>query len=68
MLFGLTEPGIRTSAALDLLEKNRPEFLQVLSYFPEILFQYGRNDSAYQLLLELADPNVPIRGLPEVER
>src|SRR6266403_583605 len=28
-----------------------------VEYFPEILFQYGRNDSAYKFLLELTDPN-----------
>jgi hypothetical protein len=66
LLFGLTEDGVKTQASLDLLEKNRPRFDQNLSYFPEILFQYGRNDSAYQYLLELADPNFRSRGMPEI--
>src|SRR5438270_13178929 len=45
LLFGLTEDGLKTEAALDSLEKNRPEFDQNLSYYPEILLRYGRNDS-----------------------
>jgi hypothetical protein len=66
LLFGLTEDGFKTEAALDSLEKNRPDYDQKLSYFPEILFQYGRNESAYQHLLELTDPNFRSRGMPEI--
>jgi hypothetical protein len=66
LLFGLTDEGLKTEAALDSLEKNRPEFDQKLSYFPEILFRYGRNDSAYRYLLELTDPNFRGRGMPEI--
>ncbi len=66
LLFGLTEDGLKTDAALDSLEKNRPTFDQKLSYYPEILFRYGRNDSAYRYLLELTDPNFRGRGMPEI--
>jgi hypothetical protein len=66
LLFRLTEEGLKTDAALDSLEKNRPQFDQKLSYFPEILFQYGRNNSAYRYLLELTDPNFRGRGMPEI--
>jgi hypothetical protein len=66
LLFGFTEDGLKTEAALDSLEKNRPEFPQKLSYYPEILFQYGRNEPAYQYLLELTDPNFGGRGMPEI--
>ena len=66
LLFGLTEDGLKTDAALDSLEKNRPDSDQKLSYFPEILFHYGRNDSAYRYLLELTDPNFRGRGMPEI--
>jgi hypothetical protein len=66
LLFRLTDDGLKTEAALDSLEKNRPQFDQQLSYFPEILFQYGRNDSAYRYLLELTDPNFRGRGMPEI--
>ena len=64
--FGITEPGVKTEAALDLLEKNRSHLPQVLSYFPDILFQHGRNDSAYQYLLEILDADFQGRGMPEV--
>jgi hypothetical protein len=66
LLFGLPEDGLKTDAALDLLEKNRPDHDQTLSYYPEILFRYGRNESAYRYLLELTDPNFRSRGMPEI--
>jgi hypothetical protein len=66
LLFGLTEEGLKTDAALDSLEKNRPDMDQKLSYFPEVLFAYGRNEAAYRYLLELTDPNFRGRGMPEV--
>ncbi len=66
LLFGLTEEGVKTEAALDSLERNRPPLDQNLSYFPEVLFQYGRNESAYQHLLELTDSNFKSRGMPEI--
>ena len=66
MWFGITEERLKTEAALDLLEKNRPHLPQVLSYFPDVLFHYGRNDSAYRYLLEILDPEFAGRGMPEV--
>lgn len=66
LLFGLPADGLKTEAALDCLEKNRPAFNQTLSYFPEILFQYGRNGSAYRQLLELTNLSFRGRGMPEV--
>jgi hypothetical protein len=64
--FGITEEGLKTEAALDQLEMNRPHLPQVLSYFPDILFHFGRNDSAYRFLLEILDPEFAGRGMPEV--
>jgi hypothetical protein len=64
--FGITEPGLKTEAALDLLEKSRSHMPQVLSYFPDILFRYGRKEAAYEHLLEILDPDFPGRGMPEV--
>jgi hypothetical protein len=66
LLFGVPTDGRKTEAALDCLEKNRPAFDQTLSYFPEILFQYGRNGAAYHHLLELAAPDFRSREMPEV--
>jgi hypothetical protein len=64
--FGITEDGAKTEAALDSLEKDRPAFDQTLSYFPEILFRYGRTESAYRFLLQLGDPQFRGRTMPEV--
>lgn len=66
LLSGITEDGFKTESALDSLEKIRPRFDQALSYAPEILFLYGRNETAYQFLLRLGDPAFPSRGMPEI--
>jgi hypothetical protein len=66
LLFGITEDGVKTESALDSVEKRRPAFDQTLSYLPEILFRYGRNESAYSRLLELGNPKFRGRDMPEV--
>jgi hypothetical protein len=66
LLFGITEDGAKTEAALDLMERNRKVSEQDLSYDPEILFHYGRNDAAYRALLGLMDPAFRGAEMPEV--
>jgi hypothetical protein len=66
LMFGIVEDGAKTEAALDSMERIRPQFDQLLSYYPEVLYEYGRNEPAYRFLQELTDPNFRSRGLPEV--
>jgi hypothetical protein len=54
--FGIPEDGPKAEAALDLMERNRPPFDSTYSYYPEVLYRYDRNESAYRHLLEIADP------------
>jgi hypothetical protein len=54
--FGIPEDGPKTVASLDLMERNRPPFDSTYSYYPEVLYRFGRNDSAYRYLLEISDP------------
>lgn len=54
--FGIPEDGPKTEATLDLMERDRPPFDSTYSYYPEVLYRYGRNDSAYRYLLEITDP------------
>ena len=61
--FDVAEPGVKTQRALDLL---KGENIEVLSYFPEIAYRYGRDESAYRMLLRLTDPNTKRRDYPEV--
>lgn len=64
--FHLPQEGAKTQAALDALEAHRPAYDQTYSYFPDILFEYGRHDSAYRVWRELAerDPKLPM--IPEM--
>ena len=64
--FGITEDGLKTDATLDLLEKNRSSYPQILSYLPGILFEHGRYDAAYRILLEIMDAGFASRGMPEL--
>ena len=54
--FGIPEDGPKVAAALDLMERRRPPFDSTYSYYPEVLYRYERNESAYRHLLEIADP------------
>ena len=63
--FGIPEDGAKTDAALDYLEQNRPPYDSTYTYYPEILYRYGRNDSAYRYLLEIADPAFSGYGMSE---
>jgi hypothetical protein len=54
--FEILEDGAKTEAALDLMERSRPPYDSTYSYYPEVLYRYGRNDSAYRYLLEISDP------------
>ncbi|MGO9257930.1 MAG: hypothetical protein ACLQU1_16695 [Bryobacteraceae bacterium] len=63
--FGIPEDGPKAEAALDFMERNRPPFDSTYSYYPEVLYHYGRNDSAYGRLLEISDPG--FSGYPMTE-
>ena len=81
LLFGITEEGRKTEAALNDLERTQSTTppgpsapressgpaarFGTFSHFPEILFQYGRNESAYKFLKEITDPSFLNRGKPE---
>ena len=56
LLFGLPEPGVKTEASLDLMERNRPKYDSTYSYFPEVFARYGRSGQAYSGILEIARP------------
>jgi len=52
--FGLPAAGPKIEASLDQMERNRPHYDSTYSYFPEVFARYGRNDRAYQGILEIA--------------
>jgi hypothetical protein len=55
--FGIPEDGAKTEAVLDHLKSAHPKPARLFSYYPEVMFRYGRNEDAYRRLLEVADPN-----------
>jgi hypothetical protein len=66
LMSGLTEPGARTESTLDSLIANRSSYEPTQSYFPEVLFQYGRNDAAYRFLMEISSPDFAPHTMPEM--
>jgi hypothetical protein len=66
LLFGIPEDGPKTEAALDTLEKERPQYPGAYSYIPDVLYRYGRNDRAYSFLMEIAGDNFFGRDQGEV--
>lgn len=55
--FGIPEDGLKAAAALDRLAADPPQEPQARSYSPEILYEYGRYESAYASLLEIGNPD-----------
>jgi hypothetical protein len=68
----IIEPGHQTEAALGALTRalpaNDPKLggVEGKSYVPEILYRYGRAETAYAVLLGLVDPSLKRREYPEV--
>jgi hypothetical protein len=54
--FGLPADGAKIEASLDQMERNRPQYDSTYSYFPEVFARYGRNERAYNGILEIAGP------------
>jgi len=63
--FGMPEDGPKADAALDLMEHDRPPYDSTYTYYPEVLYRYGRNESAYRFLFEISDPAFSGYGLAE---
>jgi len=67
LYFGIVEEGRRTELVLDNLVKRTSEpGLEEKSYLPEIFWKHGRNDAAYDVLLQLTDPGLKRCEYPEV--
>ncbi|HUA57759.1 MAG TPA: hypothetical protein VML19_03330 [Verrucomicrobiae bacterium] len=54
--FGLPEDGPKGARALDELVRTPPVEPRARSYTPEVLYEFGRNEQAYQALLEVGNP------------
>ena len=63
--FGIPEDGPKAEASLDIMERNRPPFDSTYSYYPEVLYRYERNESAYHHLLAITDPHFSGYGMAE---
>jgi len=66
LYFGITEKGRKTELALDDLTRNSPPNVEGKSYLPEILYRFGRNETAYGILCDLMNPDLSRREYPEV--
>ena len=63
--FGIPDAGPKTEAALDAMERDRPPGDPTFSFYPEVLYRYGRNASAYRYLMEITDPAFPASDTSE---
>ncbi len=66
LLFGITEEGARTAGVLDRMIAQSSIDEPPLSYFPEVLFRYGRNDAAYRFLTLISAPSFASHRMPEI--
>jgi hypothetical protein len=56
LYFGISEDGPKTESLLDIMEQNQPGVVGAFTYYPEVLYRYGRNDAAYRYLMQICDP------------
>ncbi len=66
LYFKLVETGHKSEAAIGILLACESANVETKSHFPEVLFQYGYNEAAYQMLMTLVDPELKRREYPEV--
>jgi hypothetical protein len=66
LYFGLTTGGKPTDASLDKLSAVKETGVESLSYYPEVLYRYGRSEAALKAILQLCDENTKRREYPEV--
>jgi len=66
LYFDFIPAGPRRDTTLRRIAEATPEGIEIESYLPEILYRYGRAESAYGHLLALADPTKARREYPEV--
>ena len=76
LYYGLTAPGPRTEASLNILEQRLATDITAAqgaisgaegrSYLPDIFYMYGRSRAGYRALTAMMDPGLKRREYPEV--
>lgn len=67
LFYHLTEDSIKWQPTLqDLQQKVREVNIETASHLPEVFFQYGEHEAAYETLLYLCNENTERREYPEV--
>ena len=56
LYFAAPDDGAKTESMLDIMEQNQPGVVGAFTYYPEVLFRFGRNDAAYRYLMQICDP------------
>jgi len=66
LYYGLIIDPVKTERQLGRIADCQSEFVEYLSYLPEIFYQYDRKEDAYRQLLRLTDPGLERREYPEI--
>lgn len=66
LYYGLLTDAKKRSMLLDRMKDCDSAFVEYLTYLPEVFYQYGRIEDAYQCLLMLTDPKLKRREYPEI--
>ncbi len=66
LYYGLVIDEAKLNRQLDIMKSCNSEYVEYMSYLPEVFFKYDLNEEAYKHLLKLTDPKLKRREYPEV--
>jgi hypothetical protein len=66
LYYGLIINGEKLNGELERMRGCDSEFVEYLSYLPEVFYKYNLNEEAYKYILRLTDPKLKRREYPEV--
>jgi len=66
LYYGLIIDDAKLDRQLDRMKHCDSEFVEYLSYLPEVFYKYSLNEEAYQYILKLTDPKLKRREYPEI--
>ena len=66
LYYGLIMDEAKINRQMDIIKDCNSEYVEYMSYLPEVFYKYNLNEEAYEHILKLTDPKLKRREYPEV--
>ena len=66
LYYGLITDKFKLQLQLEQIRECGSDFVEYLSYLPEVFYRYGMDEDAYRYILKLTDPKLERREYPEI--